>query len=254
MRSGRVPDARQFAATLMRSRSGNPVALQRIIESDEKAVVLDLSHESDLLKGRPADSGVDWLTERIQQIMAESGTRFAYGRYAEPRALYDNEHFAGDALSSTERRTVHMGIDLFCAAGTVIRTPLDGVVHLVANNDRELDYGPMLVLRHDAQDGKHFYTLYGHLLLTSIASITAGQPVAAGEPVAAVGRPPENGNWPPHLHFQLILDLLDRGADFPGVCRASEQDRWLALSPSPALFFPEIAPDRLHYRRSRIVI
>ncbi len=253
MQPGTGPDARLFADTLMRTRSGESVVPQKIIDSDAKAVVLDLSHESQLLKDRPADTGVDWLTERIHQVMADSGTQFAYGRYAEPRALYDNEHFAGDALVSTERRTVHMGIDLFCAAGTIIRAPLDGVVHLVANNDRELDYGPVLVIRHDAHDGTHFYTLYGHLLLTSIASTTAGQRVAAGEPVAAVGRPPENGNWPPHLHFQLILDLLDLGADFPGVCRASEQDRWLALSPGPALFFPEVAPDRLDYRGSRSV-
>ncbi|HEX7719181.1 MAG TPA: peptidoglycan DD-metalloendopeptidase family protein [Woeseiaceae bacterium] len=253
MQSGGIPDARLFGDTLLRSRAGKPVVPQTIIESDGKAVVLDLSHESDLLKGRPADSGVDWLTERIHQIMAGSGTRFAYGRYAEPRALYDNEHFAGDALGSAERRTVHMGIDVFCAAGTVIRTPRDGVVHLVTNNDRELDYGPMLVLCHDISDGKYFYTLYGHLSLTSIASTEAGQQVAAGELVAAVGRPPENGNWPPHLHFQLILDLLDLGADFPGVCRASEQDHWLALSPSPALFFPEIAPERLDYRGGRTV-
>ncbi len=253
MKSGTTPAARLVADALLQSRHGKPVVLQKVIESDAKAVVLDLSHESELLKGRPADSGVDWLTNRIEKVMAEYGTRFAYGRYAEPRALYDNEHFAGDALGSVERRTVHMGIDLFCVAGTVIHTPLDGVVHLVANNDRELDYGPMLVLRHGAPNGKPFYTLYGHLLLTSIGSTAAGQRVAAGEPVAAVGRPPENGNWPPHLHFQLILDLLDLGADFPGVCRVSEQDRWLALSPSPAFFFPEIAPDRLDYRAARIV-
>ena len=251
MQSGTTPAARIVADALLKTRHGKPVIPQKIIDSDAQAVVLDLSHESELLKGRPAESGVDWLTEQIHRVMADSGTRFAYGRYAEPRALYDNEHFAGDVPGSAERRTVHMGIDLFCAAGTVIRTPLDGVVHLVANNARELDYGPMLVLRHDGPNGKHFYTLYGHLLLTSIASTKAGQHVAAGEPVAAVGRPPENGNWPPHLHFQLILDLLDLGADFPGVCRANEQDRWLALSPSPALFFREIAPDRLDYRGSR---
>lgn len=253
MQSVTNPNAQLVADALMRFRSGNPPVPQKIIDSDAKAVVLDLSHESALLKDRPADSGVEWLTERINQVMARSGTQFAYGRYAEPRALYDNENFSGDGPGLAERRTVHMGIDLFCAAGTVIRTPLDGVVHLVANNVRELDYGPVLVIRHDAQDGQCFYALYGHLLLTSIASTKAGQRVAAGEPVAAVGQPPENGNWPPHLHFQLILDLLDLGADFPGVCRASEQDRWLALSPSPALFFPEIAPDRLDYRGGSIV-
>jgi 4-aminobutyrate aminotransferase-like enzyme len=45
----------------------------------------------------------------------------------------------------------------------------------------------------------------------------------------------ENGGWPPHLHLQIILDLLDRGAQFPGVARASERAVWMSLSPDPNL-------------------
>jgi 4-aminobutyrate aminotransferase-like enzyme len=43
----------------------------------------------------------------------------------------------------------------------------------------------------------------------------------------------ENGGWPPHLHFQIILDLLDYGRDFPGVAKASQRSLWKALSPDP---------------------
>jgi murein DD-endopeptidase MepM/ murein hydrolase activator NlpD len=254
---------RRVAEALRRSRRGEPVtpqirALMRylhstelrpapVIETDANAIVLDLGSNSEFLAGLPEGSGAEWLTAGIRRQMQAADTAFAYGRYGEPRALYDNDHFAGDAGGSGERRTVHMGIDLFCAAGTIIRAPLDGVVQLVANNERELDYGPMLVLRHDSGYGQSLHTLYGHLLLSSVRELTAGQRVAAGDPIAAVGRPPENGNWPPHLHFQLILDLLDLGSDFPGVCRASERDLWLSLSPSPAMFFPTVPADRLDF-------
>ncbi|MEO6446181.1 MAG: aminotransferase class III-fold pyridoxal phosphate-dependent enzyme, partial [Gemmatimonadaceae bacterium] len=44
-----------------------------------------------------------------------------------------------------------------------------------------------------------------------------------------------NGGWPPHLHFQVICDLLGREGDFPGVARARERAVWLSLCPDPAL-------------------
>ncbi len=214
-----------------------------IIETDGKAIVLDLSTGS-RLRGEPvAELGVDRLGKLIDETMAEAGTGFAFGRYAEPRDLYKSEHFTG----GQERRNVHMGIDLFCSAGTPVATPLDATVEITADNARELDYGPLLVLRHEDPDGQTFFTLYGHLGPEVLAELEAGQAVSAGQRVATVGAPPGNGNWPPHLHFQLILDLKDLGADFPGVASAREQDYWLRLSPSPAAFFPEYDQELLEY-------
>jgi murein DD-endopeptidase MepM/ murein hydrolase activator NlpD len=89
--------------------------------------------------------------------------------------------------------------------------------------------------------------LYGHLGPEVLAELEVGQAVSAGQRVATVGAPPGNGNWPPHLHFQLIMDLKDLGADFPGVASVSEQDYWLRLSPSPAAFFPEYDAGKLEY-------
>lgn len=216
-----------------------------IINTDGKAIVLDLSTGS-RLQGEPVvDLNVDQLGRLIDETMAEAGTGFAFGRYAEPRDLYNNEHFVDG--NAAESRTVHMGIDLFCNAGTPVFAPLAGKVELLANNARELDYGPLLVLAHEDDQGDAFFTLYGHLGLDVLDTVGAGQFVNAGEQIATVGAPPSNGNWPPHLHFQLILDLADHGADFPGVARASEQDYWLGLSPSPAAFFPECAADTLEY-------
>ena len=47
--------------------------------------------------------------------------------------------------------------------------------------------------------------------------------------------PLENGHWPPHLHFQLIRELGDWSGDYPGVCKYSEKEKYLANSPDPDL-------------------
>src|SRR5437764_10555327 len=47
----------------------------------------------------------------------------------------------------------------------------------------------------------------------------------------------------PHVHFQIILDLLELGADFPGVAYASQRAVWTSLSPDPNLL-PGIPANR----------
>lgn len=208
-----------------------------VITTDGKAIVLDLSTGS-RLRGRQINSlGLEEFSTLIDEDMREAGTAFAFGRYAEPRELYSNANFASEETG--ESRTVHMGLDLFCAADTPVNAPFDGTVELLSNNARELDYGPMIVLRHATDTGQVFYTLYGHLSLDTLESIQQGQEVRAGEQIATVGAPPHNGKWPPHLHLQVILDLMGLDADFPGVACAGRQDYWLTLSPSPAAFFPQ---------------
>ncbi len=216
-----------------------------VVHTDERAVVLDLSKGAALCGRDIAGLDVDELGLLIDQTMSEAGTQFSFGRYAEPRDLYSNDNFANDG--SDETRTIHMGIDVFCAAGTAVHTPLDATVAHLANNDKELDYGPVVVLRHQNAADDEFFSLYGHLGIEALDNLLVGQSLVAGEQVATVGEPPTNGNWPPHLHFQLIDDLMGLGVDFPGVALRSRQDFWLELSPSPAAFFPQIAADHLEY-------
>ena len=215
-----------------------------IITTDGRSIVLDLSNGATLCGEAIAGCSVDQLTELINRTMSDAGTGYAFGRYAEPRDLYSNDNFA--IAGSSEKRTVHMGIDLFCAAATPIYAPHDATVEIVANNAADLDYGPLVILAHD-DAAESRYSLYGHLGSDILSSLREGQKIAKGEPFATVGAPPDNGNWPPHLHFQLIRDLNGLGADFPGVARKSQQDRWLKLSPSPAAYFPEIDASRLEY-------
>lgn len=214
-----------------------------IIRTDGRAIVLDLSSGSQLQGRDIAGLGVNALGELIDATLHAADTGFAFGRYAEPRELYSNEDFDDGG----EARTIHLGIDLFCSADTPVYSPLDGTIELVANNDRELDYGPMVVVRHDIVDVGSFCTLYGHLSLDTLQRVKTGQSVFAGEQIAAIGSPPINGNWPPHLHMQVVVDMLGLGRDFPGVVTKSRQDYWFSISPSPAVFFPECDADQLEY-------
>ncbi|MFT5501738.1 MAG: hypothetical protein ACI88G_001877 [Woeseiaceae bacterium] len=214
-----------------------------IIRTDGRAIVLDLSRGRQLQGQDIVGLDVDMLGEVIDTTMREAGTAFAFGRYGEPRELYSNDDFYEDG----EARTIHLGIDLFCNVDTPVYTPLKGTIELVANNDRELDYGPMVVVRHDIVDIGSMYTLYGHLSLDTLERVKTGQTVAAGEQIAAIGSPPGNGNWPPHLHMQVVVDMLGRGRNFPGVVTKSEQDYWFGISPSPAVFFPEYDASQLEY-------
>lgn len=207
-----------------------------LLEADlrhEPVAVLDLGVGSLLLGADPAAAELGRLTRTIFGEMESVGARVGIGRYDEARALYGSELFAGPGGALAERRTVHLGVDLFVEAGAEVRAPLSGEVHLIANNRAPLDYGPLVVLRHATDDGTAFFTLFGHLDEGSIEGLSVGQAVATGERFARVGSPPGNGGWPPHVHFQLVLDLLGLGADFPGVAFASQRGLWKTLCPDP---------------------
>jgi murein DD-endopeptidase MepM/ murein hydrolase activator NlpD len=123
-----------------------------------------------------------------------------------------------------------------------VLAPLGGVVQSFANNAGRLDYGPAIILEHETDLGLRFYTLYGHLTKDSLDGLAAGRAFKRGEKIGRVGRSGENGGWPPHLHFQVIADLLGKSGDFPGVALPSQRAVWLSLCPDPNLILriPEL--------------
>jgi murein DD-endopeptidase MepM/ murein hydrolase activator NlpD len=162
--------------------------------------------------------------------MARRQTPVAVGGYAENRFLYQRSaHFQGE-----EPRTVHLGVDVWAAAGTPVYAPLAGRLHSFANNDRFGDYGYTVIVAHELA-GQSFYTLYGHLSARSMGLWQPGRAVAAGELLAWLGPPAENGHWPPHLHFQIIADLQGSHGDYLGVARPSQAAAYLANCPDPNL-------------------
>jgi 4-aminobutyrate aminotransferase-like enzyme len=68
-----------------------------------------------------------------------------------------------------------------------------------------------------------------------LSSPRPGRVVRRGEAFARIGSSDENGGWAPHLHLQIVVDPLGRGASFPGVARPRERAIWLSLSPDPNL-------------------
>ncbi|NNJ11513.1 aminotransferase class III-fold pyridoxal phosphate-dependent enzyme [Chloroflexales bacterium ZM16-3] len=210
--------------------------------SGNTCLPLDLSVGSPMLGANPASCARPRLTRIIDAALADADARVGVGGYNEPRMLYSNELFtreAGNPQPPTpnplaERRTIHLGVDLWIAEGTPVCAPLDGVVHSVTENAAPLDYGPLIILRHQTSGGDTFFTLYGHLGGDAL-NMRVGQAVRAGQRIASVGAPPCNGDWPPHLHIQIITDLLGRDAHFPGVALASQRSTWLSLSPDPTV-------------------
>lgn len=199
------------------------------------SLVFDLSVSSLLLGADPRATKTTALTETLSREMKHGGFSVGVGRYDEARLLYVSPLFGEGEAPTDERRTIHLGVDLFVPPGSRVRAPLEGVVHILTNNEAPQDYGPLVVLRHATDAGDTFFTLYGHLSDDTLTRLREGQKVARGEEIARVGSPPTNGDWAPHLHFQIILDLIGLGRDFPGVCRASERGLWTALSPDPNL-------------------
>ncbi|HET7897327.1 MAG TPA: DUF559 domain-containing protein, partial [Flavisolibacter sp.] len=103
-------------------------------------------------------------------------------------------------------RRLHLGIDIWGKPHTKVMAPLDGIVHSFAFNNAYGDYGATIILTHNL-DGMMFHTLYGHLSLNSMKNMYEGDVVRKGDVFAEFGLPFENGQWPPHLHFQIIRDM-----------------------------------------------
>ena len=171
------------------------------------------------------------FTQSLFTRIVEADMPVGVGRYDEDRVLYRHSPlFDGQ----TERRSIHLGIDLFVIEGTEIRSPLPARVHSLADNSGLGDYGPTVILEHEL-DGIAFFTLYGHLSRSSLEELEVGGLLTAGATVGWVGDVHENGSWPPHLHFQVISDLQGRAGDFPGVAAPSERQYYLDLCPDPNL-------------------
>ncbi|MEE3137675.1 MAG: aminotransferase class III-fold pyridoxal phosphate-dependent enzyme [Gemmatimonadota bacterium] len=202
-------------------------------ENSNALGILDLSISSPDLTGRDSDDTEDF-TNRVSQKMRSNGLTLGIGRFMEPRGFYIADAFEGRLGDPRERRTIHLGIDLFQEPGTAIHAPLAGRVHTVRENQNRLDYGPTVILEHSAPSGL-FWTLYGHLERASVENLKAGDSIDAGQLIARIGTYPENGDWPPHLHFQIITDLMGFEGNFPGVALPRDSNVWTSFCPDPNL-------------------
>lgn len=193
---------------------------------------LDLSIYNSELKTINVSSSND-LEQFIFNHIKINNAKVAFGGYLEKRSIYQrSDYFNKQHIE--EERNIHLGIDLWIEANTAILAPLDGEIHSFKNNTNHGDYGPTLILKHQIDDNV-FYTLYGHLSLESITNKTIRAEVKQGEQIATLGTAEVNGDYPPHLHFQVIKDIQGFEGDYPGVSSLKDLEFYKENCPDPNL-------------------
>jgi len=248
-------------------------------QTKERLLLFDFTEKNQEISSQILDD-TKKFTDHINQKLKAAGAKFGIGGYNERREVYSRSKLFNKAPSNSPEggeantqplliqnadkknefvtseasaqaafpkgegrdraaRRIHLGIDIWGKPYTAVMAPLDGIVHSFAFNNNFGDYGATLILTHNL-DGFSFHTLYGHLSLNSIKNFREGGNVKKGEVIAEFGIPFENGQWPPHLHFQVIIDLevpiaIGRKGDYPGVCAESEREKYLANCPDPDL-------------------
>ena len=108
-----------------------------------------------------------------------AGAQVAAGGYLEPRILYVPRCLPRPRMASAARYTSAWICSL--PEGTPVCAALDGTVHAFADNRQPLDYGPVIILRHETDERDEFFTLYGHLTRESLAGLESGKRVKADD-------------------------------------------------------------------------
>lgn len=197
---------------------------------------LDMSIGSHWLGHRTNFTDDDLMTFKIQQWLKQHPDAIPANGYLETRAFYSTDAYRKEGNNGPEYRTVHLGVDFWVDGMTPLHSPFDGEVHSIFNNDQDKDYGPTIILKHRYDTDQSFYTLYGHLSTSTLSLVTEGQPICKGQHIGYIGLHHENGQWTPHLHFQIMMDMLGNTHDFPGVAVYNEIAIWQSICPDPNLF------------------
>jgi murein DD-endopeptidase MepM/ murein hydrolase activator NlpD len=195
--------------------------------SDYVAIDLSASNE-ELSKLNSTDASA--FENYIEEYLTKNNAKAAFGGYQEIRNLYKRSTVFNS--ENSEERNIHIGLDLWIKAGTSVLAALDGTIHSFQNNTALGDYGPTIIVEHLFDEVK-FYTLYGHLTLESLTDKQIGAQVKKGETIAKLGSPPINGDYAPHLHFQIIIDIENKTGDYPGVCNIKDLEFYTANCPDP---------------------
>jgi murein DD-endopeptidase MepM/ murein hydrolase activator NlpD len=196
-----------------------------------KYVGLDLSVSNTDLQNTTLATAKDYEIF-IQNHLGKNNAKIAYGGYLERRNLYKRSMVFKN--ENTNERDIHIGLDLWINEAAPIFAALDGTIHSFQNNDALGDYGPTIILQHHYEN-QTFHTLYGHLSLDSLNDKKVGDFFPKGTPIATLGLPPINGDYAPHLHFQIIIDMQNKLGDYPGVCSENDLEFYSKNCPNPNL-------------------
>lgn len=191
-------------------------------------VQLDFSASNQRLKEIDLDNRQQF-EQFIEDEISLLGGNCGMGGYLEERVIYRRSSHYENAESP---RCMHLGLDIWLDPGTEVFALSDGIIHSAAINNAYGDYGGTIILQHQFNNSK-LYSLYGHLSHESIASVRVGSFIKQGEKIGELGTWDENGNWPAHLHFQLIRDMQGNMGDYPGVCSKFDLPYYQENCPNP---------------------
>ncbi|WP_445747499.1 peptidoglycan DD-metalloendopeptidase family protein [Polaribacter sp.] len=216
----------------------NTFSLKELFPTIQKNEIfpLDVSINSTWIGGEEEFNNLLFFEKKLKKLQAENPTKIIAGGYLEKRALYTSEMYVRKINDTFDRRNTHLGVDFWLPKNTPIYAMFDGEVIFSANDNEHKGYGGLIILKHEVENF-HFFTLYGHLSKKSVSEKISGDFIKKGSQIAVLGDASENGDWVPHLHFQIMLSLLDYQNDFPGVAFENELEVWKNICPNPNLLF-----------------
>ena len=194
--------------------SKTPVKVIAPILDFESYVPIDLSKDNNALENFDTSCSQSWITY-VNNYLQTRNKLIAFGGYLEVRSIYSRSAYF-NAKSLSDERNIHLGVDLWCSSETPVLAAFDGVVHSFKDNTNFGDYGPTIILKH-CIDSVTFYTLYGHLSRSSIKTLSKNRQVVKEQTIGWLGSSEVNGDYAPHLHFQIIKDIDGFEGDYPGV-------------------------------------
>ncbi|MFK8058470.1 MAG: peptidoglycan DD-metalloendopeptidase family protein [Polaribacter sp.] len=195
---------------------------------------IDLSINNNTVKTFEEFDNPTYFARELTKIQQQNPKKIIAGGYLEKRALYTSDIY--NAANSSEKRNIHLGLDFWLPENTPIHALLEGEVVCAVHQKELKGYGGFVILKH-AINAVEFYTLYGHLSAESVSKFSIGKQIKKNEEIGVLGDFAENGEWVPHLHFQVMLSLLEYENDFPGVALESEIEYWKNICPNPNLLF-----------------
>ncbi|WP_299669207.1 peptidoglycan DD-metalloendopeptidase family protein [uncultured Polaribacter sp.] len=197
---------------------------------------VDLSVTSNFIGGKEEFNDLSFFQKKIDSLQKKAPNKIIAGGYLEKRALYTSDIYERESENGFEKRTIHLGLDFWLPEKTPVHAILDGEVICITDDASHKGYGGFIILKHTVKE-LSFYTLYGHNTIESILKHKIGDVVKKGKQIAILANSKENGDWVPHLHFQIMLTLLDFENDFPGVAFESEIEIWKSICPDPNMLF-----------------
>ncbi|ANH06809.1 aminotransferase class III-fold pyridoxal phosphate-dependent enzyme [Shinella sp. HZN7] len=229
-----APGARTVAGWIARNRKALAPLLERPAATYPAALVPygDPAHPMTVTSAAEQPDAAQAIWEAHCR---ENGIELGIGPFGEERTVYAGEMFVSRFIEKT-RRTRHLGLDLFMAAGTKVFTPLPATVVSVEIEKDPLGYGCLIALRHEPEGCPPFVSLWGHLAHEATDRLQAGERLEAGALVGEMGLPTENGGWAPHLHLQLSTDTNLSATEILGVGEARYLDVWAELFPDASTF------------------